>query len=251
MLELIIPAFIAGLLTFLAPCTFPLVPSYLGFISGVSLTPEHLQDKKIKKRILTNSLLYILGFSLVFIILGSLFALGGSALAPYRLWLARIGGIFIIIFGIFMLHVIKIPGLNFLNKTKRFNVLNKLQPGKPLSSLIFGATFAFGWSPCIGPILGTILLVASTTASLLPGIILLTVFSIGLGLPFFLIAITIDSALKYLPKISKIMPTISVIGGILLIIIGALMIMDNFGLFIGWFYQLFDFLNYEAIIDYL
>ena len=251
MLELIIPAFIAGLLTFLAPCTLPLVPSYLGFISGVSLTPEHLQDKKVKKKIIINSLLYILGFSIVFIALGSLFALGGSALAAHRLWLARIGGIFIIIFGIFMLHVIKIPGLQFLNKSKQINVLNKLHPGKPLSSFIFGATFAFGWTPCIGPVLGTILLLASSTAGIVPGMLLLAIFSLGLGLPFFIIALSIDSALRYLPKIHKILPIISIIGGIFLIILGVLMLTNNFGLLITWVYKLFGFINYEVLIDYL
>lgn len=251
MIELIIPAFIAGLLTFLAPCTLPLVPSYLGFISGVSLTPANLQDEKIKKRIILNSLLYILGFSIVFIVLGSIFSWGGSALVVHRLWLARVGGIFVIIFGLFMLQVIKLPGLNFLNQTKHFNIIKKLQPGKPLSSLIFGATFAFGWTPCIGPILGTILLIASTTSGLASGLILLSVFSLGLAIPFFVIALTIDSALRILPKIYKILPAISIIGGIFLIIIGILMLTDNFGIWINWFYKLFGFINYEAIIDYL
>jgi cytochrome c-type biogenesis protein len=251
MIELVIPAFIAGLLTFLAPCTLPLVPSYLGFISGVSLTPDNLKDDTIKKRIILNSLLYILGFSFVFVALGSIFSLGGGALAIHRLWLARVGGVFVIIFGLFMLQAIKLPGLNFLNQTKRFNIIKKLQPGKPWSSFIFGSAFAFGWTPCVGPVLGTILLLASTTGGWAAGSILLAVFSLGLALPFFIIALTIDSTLRILPKIYKILPAISVIGGIFLIIIGILMLMNNFGLLIEWFYQIFDFINYQAIIDYL
>ncbi|MCB9803035.1 cytochrome c biogenesis protein CcdA [Candidatus Nomurabacteria bacterium] len=251
MWHLIIPSFFAGLLTFLAPCTLPLVPSYLGFISGVSLTKENLEQKIIKKKILLNSLLYVLGFSLIFIILGSLFALGGGALIGYRLILSRIGGIFIIIFGLFMLHFLKIPGFGFLNKTKKINLFNKLQPGKPLSSFIFGASFAFGWTPCIGPILGSVLFLASTTATLGSGIILLSIFSLGLALPFLLIALSIESALKYLPKINKILPYISTIGGIFLVIIGVLMLTDSFGLFISWFYKIFSFLNYDQLLNYL
>ena len=251
MLSLLISSFIAGLLTFLAPCTLPMIPSYLGFIGGVSLSPNNLAQKDIKKKILINSLFYILGFSLIFIILGSLFALGGGALISYRLLLARIGGAFIILFGLFMLDIWHWPFLNFLQKTKRLNIINKLQPGKATCAFIFGATFAFGWTPCIGPILGTILLLASSTATLSSGIILLSVFSLGLGIPFFLIALFIGSATKYLPKINKILPKISLLGGIFLIIIGLLMLTDSFDLFVSGFYKIFNFINYDSLLNYL
>ena len=150
--SLIIPALIAGILTFLAPCTLPLVPGYLGFISGASL--EDLKDPKKAKvarwKIFSNAILYVFGFSSVFIILGSLFGLGGVSLAAYRLWLSRIGGIFVIIFGLFMLDVFKFQGFNFLEKLGSSRILKSLKPGTPSSSFIFGATFAFGWTPCVG-----------------------------------------------------------------------------------------------------
>lgn len=118
--SLIIPAFIAGILTFLAPCTLPLVPGYLGFISGVSL--EDLKDptksKKVRVKIFLNGLLFVLGFSIVFIILGSLFGLGGAALSQYRVWLSRIGGIFVIIFGLYMTGVFRFSFLNFFGRRK-------------------------------------------------------------------------------------------------------------------------------------
>jgi len=251
MINLIIPAFIAGLLTFFAPCTLPLVPSYLGFISGISLTNADLTNKKIKKQIIINGFLYVLGFSFVFVLLGSLFSLGGGVLAIHRTWLARIGGIFIIIFGLFMLPMVKLPGFNFLNKTKKINIVNRLQPGKPLSSFLFGSAFAFGWTPCVGPVLGTILVLASTTGDWLAGSTLLAIFSLGLAIPFLVIALTIDSALRYLPKIYKILPVISVIGGLFLIIIGTLMLTSNINSFTGWIYKIFDFINYKILINYL
>ena len=198
---LIIPTFIAGLITFLAPCTLPLVPGYLGFISGVSL--KDLRDpekaKKARLKIFINGLLYVIGFSAVFIVLGSLFGLGGQALAKYRVLFAQIGGVFVIFFGLFMLGVLhKVPGLGFLSGEKQFKAARHLQPGNPVSSLIFGATFAFGWTPCVGPILGSVLLLASASATVGQGAFLLFVFSLGLAVPFLLIALGVGRATKYI-----------------------------------------------------
>lgn len=198
---LIIPTFIAGTITFLAPCTLPLVPGYLGFISGVSL--KDLQDpgkaRRVRFKIFLNGLLYVIGFSTVFIILGSLFGLGGQALTKYRVVLAEVGGVLVILFGIFMLGIFnKLTIFKYLSAERQFNPVRRLTPGNPFSSLIFGATFAFGWTPCVGPILGSVLLLASASATVLEGAFLLLVFSLGLAVPFLLIALGVGSATRFI-----------------------------------------------------
>lgn len=249
--SLIIPAFIAGILTFLAPCTLPLVPGYLGFISGSSL--EDLKDpekaKKARWKIFLNGLFFMLGFSAVFIIMGTLAGfIGATLLAPYRLWLGRIGGIFVIIFGLFMLNVLKIP---FLTREKQFKAPAIFKLGGPTNSFILGSAFAFGWTPCVGPILGSILLLASTSTSALQGALMLTVFSAGLAIPFLLIAIGIGSASRRIQNISRYLNVVSVIGGIFLIFLGVLLVMGKIGLLIAYGYKIFQFINYDRLLDYL
>lgn len=251
--NLIIPSFIAGVLTFLAPCTLPLVPGYLGFISGVSLNeikdPE--QFKNARWKILLNGAVFILGFSAIFIMLGTLAGLGGAILAPYRIWLARIGGLIVIFFGLYMVGLSKLPLLKFLTSEKHLTVSNFLKPGHPLSSFIFGATFAFGWTPCVGPIIGSILLLASTSTTVWYGAALLSIFSLGLAVPFLLVTLGIGSASRHIKSISKYLNVISVIGGMFLILMGFVLLTNKFSAWIGFFYQLFDFINYEEILNYL
>jgi len=249
--SLVIPVFVAGILTFLAPCTLPLVPGYLGFISGVSMDDlkRGVVGKKEKRKVLINGLLYVLGFSIVFILLGTIFGVGGLALAKYRLIISRVGGVVIILFGLFMLHIPGIKLFSLFNADKRFHT--RLQPGRPLSSLLFGATFAFGCSPCVGPILGTVLILSSSTATIFQGAFLLGVFSIGLGIPFLLIALGISRALVYTKKISRFLPIISTIGGIFLIFIGVLLLTDSLIVWNAFFYGLFDWIQYDRLLDFL
>jgi len=248
--SLIIPAFIAGILTFLAPCTLPLVPGYLGFISGVSVQDlqDPLKSKSVRRRIFLNGLLFVIGFSLIFILLGSLFGLGGSALAQYRIWLSRIGGIFVILFGLFMIGALR---LQFLNVEKNIGRIKALKPGNPVSSLIFGATFAFGWTPCVGPILGSILTLAAASTTVGQGAFLLSVFSLGLAVPFLIIAGGIGSASNYISRLSKYLNVISIIGGLFLIFLGVLLLTNKLGVWIAYFYQWFNFINYKQLLDYL
>jgi len=250
---LIIPAFIAGLLTFLAPCTLPLVPGYLGFISGVSLKDmsDPTKANAARKKIFMNGVFYVIGFSAVFIVLGSLFGLGGAAFIKYRIWLSRIGGIFIIIFGLYMMHLLRLPMFSFLNSEKRFHISGILKPGRYGSSFLFGATFAFGWTPCVGPILGSILLLASSSATVGSGAFLLAVFSLGLAVPFLLIAAGVGNATKYIKTMSKYLNWLSIIGGAFLVFIGVLLLTGKLGLWVGFFFEMFSFFNYDALLNLL
>lgn len=246
----IVSAFVAGLIMFLAPCTLPLLPAYLGFISGVSL--EDMKDPakaaSARRKIIMNGVFFILGFSVIFILFGTLAGLLGSAIADFRIWAGRIGGAFVILFGLFMLGVFKIP---MLQMDRRLKLPSFLKIGRPESSFVIGSAFAFGWTPCVGPILASILLLASTSSTALQGGFLLAVFSLGLAIPFILVAILYSRATTLITGATKYLNAVSIIGGIFLIILGALLITDNFGLTIQYGYQWFDFINYERLLDFL
>lgn len=250
---MIFPVFIAGFLTFLAPCTLPLIPGYLGFISGVSLKEiqNSEQLKNFRWKIFRNAFFFVVGFSAIFIFFGAIAGLAGVTLAPYRMALARIGGVIIILFGLMMLGVFKSPLFKFLESEKHIAVRKFLIPGHALGSFIFGATFAFGWTPCIGPVLGSVLLLASTSRTVGQGILLLSVFALGLAIPFLLVALGIGSASQHIKKISRYLNVVSIIAGIFLILLGLSLFTNTFSAWIGFSYRLLDFINYEKILDYL
>lgn len=246
----IISAFVAGLLMFLAPCTLPLVPAYLGFISGVS--SDDLRDperaKAARRKIILNGLFFIIGFSIVFILFGTLAGFLGQGLAPYRIWLGRIGGALVIVFGLFMLGAFRLP---FLQADHRISVPSWLKIGRPSSSLAIGSAFAFGWTPCVGPILASILLLASTSTTVFQGAFLLSVFSLGLAIPFLVVALLYSRATKYIERLSRGLRWVEIIGGVFLILLGALLVTDNFALTVQYGYQIFDFLEYDRLLDFL
>lgn len=253
-ISLIISAFLAGVLTFLAPCTLPLVPGYLGFISGVSLNdlknPE--AEKKARGKIFMNGVLYIAGFSAVFIVLGIVFGLGGLVFARYKTILSRAGGIFVIFFGLYLTGIFnKLPLFDFLRVEKRLGAGSALTPGKPFSSFLFGAAFAFGWTPCVGPILGSILLLASSSATVGQGALLLFVFSLGLAVPFLVIAATVSSASRHIRNISSYLQFVSILGGVFLVFLGYLLLTNGFSAWTSYFYRTFNFINYDKLLDYL
>ncbi len=246
----IISAFVAGILTFLAPCTLPLVPAYLGFISGVSA--KDLKDpnkaEATRRKIILNGVFFILGFTVIFISFGVLAGFLGQSLASSRTILAQVGGVLVIIFGLFMIGAFKIP---FLQVDKRIKIPKFLHIGKPTSSFAIGSAFAVGWTPCVGPILGSILLLATAQTTAVTGGVLLAVFSMGLAIPFILIAVAFSKATKYIEKATKYLKWVSIIGGVFLIVIGILLLTNNFTLLIQYGYQLFDFINYEGLLNYL
>ena len=182
-------AFIAGIITFLSPCVLPLIPAYISYLTGISFhefSGEITKPERRKIKLLTtfHSLGFILGFSVIFVALGISVTFLGKFLFQYQLLLKRIGGALIIFFALVMMRVIKVP---FLAKEKKLTY--RKEGVSILGSMLVGATFAVAWTPCVGPILGSILIYASSTASMEMGIKLLIAFSLGLGLPFFLSAL--------------------------------------------------------------
>jgi cytochrome c-type biogenesis protein len=242
-LTLIPAAFVAGLLMFLAPCTLPIVPGYLAFISG---NPTGDLNTK-RRRVLFNAIAFVLGFSIIFIFLGTFAATLGSFLGPWRDTLGRVAGAFIILFGLTMLGVVRIP---VLSQEKRMAIPHFLTIGKVQSSALIGALFALGWSPCIGPILGTILLLASGSATAVQGAVLLGVFSVGLGLPFIITALMLERASAAFNRFGRLTQVFSIAGGILLVCIGILMLLGDMGLLVQWG---FGFLNapYSKLLQYM
>ncbi len=237
----IFAAFSAGLLSFISPCVLPLVPSYLSYITGLSV--ENLakveERERFKSAILLNALLFIAGFSTVFIAFGASASLIGQVLYEYQDVIRKIGGILIIIFGLYLLGMLK---LNIF-MTERRLVHFESRPVGYLGSFLIGTAFAAGWTPCVGPVLGTILAYASTTESMSGGVMLLSAYSFGLGLPFFLSAFGMDTFLSYFKSLRTYLGGVSFVSGGLLILVGIMIFTDSVTLFtsflerngIGWY----------------
>lgn len=226
-------AFIAGVLMFLAPCTLPIVPGYLAFIAG-NPTAE---QSRVRWRLLYNAVAFVIGFSLVFILFGVFAAQLGALLGSHRPLLGRAAGIVIVFFGLVMLGAVRLPGLSgeWHVRLPRFLSLGTWQ-----SSLLIGALFSLGWSPCIGPILGSVLLIASTQDTLWQGAGLLAVFSLGMGVPFILVALFMSRVSSLIARWSKVATIISTIGAVILIVLGILMVMGSMGYLVQWGLMLFD-----------
>lgn len=242
-------AFLAGLLTFLAPCTLPLVPAYLGFISGVDV-PDKADSLSAEKhrQIIVNAAMFVIGFSAIFVLFGMLAGLLGQALAQWRIWLTRISGAFIIFFGLVMVFDITINAFASTNLRLPDWAQNNSNPFK---SLLLGGAFAFGWTPCVGPILGSILALASQQATVFSGGFLLGVFSLGLAIPFLALAVFYARFSGWVDNSKFWLQTISRIGGVFLILLGLLLITNNFTLLIEKGYEWFEFINYESLEQYL
>ncbi len=214
----ILTAFSAGLLSFFSPCILPLIPAYICFITGLSseeLSASEGKNLKKVKTILPESLLFILGFSIIFIVLGTLATFFGSFLFDKQKIIKIVGGLIVILFG---LHVSGLFNIRFFQYEKKFHLKNK--PVTKFGSLLVGMVFGFGWTPCVGPILGSILMLAATEGSMAKGALLLSSYSLGLGLPFFLLSMAIGKALTLFSKIKKHFKLISRVSGGLLTAIG-------------------------------
>lgn len=215
-MSLLFLSFVAGIVSFLSPCVLPLIPGYLSFICGTDL--ENLQ-KKSKYFILEKSLLFVLGFSIIFILLGASSTFFGSFLLNKSNIFSNVISIIIIIFGLYLLGIVK---FNFLNNEFKFYISK--YSNSFFFPLIVGMGFAFGWTPCIGPILGSILALASLENTLIQGIFLLITYSIGLGIPFVLAGYYMGNFLIFSKKARKFISKIQKISGLILIVTGILIL---------------------------
>ena len=209
-------ALVAGLLSFASPCVLPLIPAYISFLGGASLsqlTEEDGVDVATQKRVIYAAIAFVLGFSTVFIALGASATTISALIAQNSLLLGQIAGVIIVIFG---LHFIGVFRIGFLNFEKRFHLENK--PTGLAGSYILGLAFAFGWTPCVGPILASVLMVATSGDSIGYGISLLTVYAAGLGIPFLVAAFAVKPFMKFLSRFKSQMRKIELtIGGLLII----------------------------------
>jgi cytochrome c-type biogenesis protein len=225
-------AFLAGLLSFVSPCVLPLVPSYLMFVTGLSL--DQLTDSTERHRwrttIVINALMFVAGFSLVFIAFGASASLIGRMLSDYQELIRKVGGLFIILFGLYVMGIVK---FRFLMTEKRIHL--KSRPAGYAGSLLIGATFAAGWTPCVGPVLGTMLMYASTTDRLADGVTLLAFYSLGLGLPLLAAAMGVEQFLTYFRQVRRYAGIGSGICGVFLIIFGLAVYSDSLGLATSFF----------------
>jgi cytochrome c-type biogenesis protein len=223
-------AFTSGILSFFTPCVLPLVPSYLIFISGITFDDyTELKSKVYRKIVLVHSVAFVLGFSFVFVGLGLSSSLIGQALSDYQAYITKIGGIFLIIMGVYYLNIIRIP---FLDREKVIHL--KKKPIGLLGSVVVGITFSLGWTPCIGPALSSILVIASTTESALQGMYLLSLYSLGLAIPFVISALIFDKLFGLLKRYGRIVQYTMRALGVLLIAIGILLVTSYWGRLSSW-----------------
>lgn len=212
-------AFSAGLLSFLSPCVLPLIPSYVTFITGLSL--DDVQNAR--RAALVHGSLFVLGFTLIFLALGAGATVLGQVLIQNRDWISRVGGVVIIVFGLYLLGVLNI---GFLQRERRFHVADK--PVGYLGTVFVGIAFGAGWTPCLGPILGSILIYTSSQADLARGMWLLLAYSLGLAVPFLLSAVAIERFSAFFQRMRRQMVWVSRVSGVVMIGIGALMVTDYF-----------------------
>ncbi|HMA01470.1 MAG: cytochrome c biogenesis CcdA family protein [Gemmatimonas sp.] len=222
-------AFSAGLLSFLSPCVLPLVPSYVTFITEMSLE----EVRSARRTALVHALLFVIGFSLIFIALGATASVLGRVLFVARAWIARIGGALIIVFGLYLLGAFNV---RLLSQDKRVHLADK--PLGYLGTVLVGLAFGAGWTPCIGPILGSILIYSSSTADLHRGLLLLTAYSAGLAIPFIIAALAIDRFLAAFARYRGAMKWVNRVGGVVLIAAGLLLVTSYFTVLAGWLQSL-------------
>jgi cytochrome c-type biogenesis protein len=217
-------AFSAGLFSFLSPCVLPLFPSYLSFITGMSVD-RLATDVSVgsRRRVILHSLAFIVGFTLVFVSLGASFSAAGQFLLDYREWIRIGGGLLIIVFGLYIAGVLRI---GIFGRTRQIEI--KTKPAGYIGTFAVGVTFAIGWTPCVGPILGSILSLAGTAETVRKGIGLLLAYSAGLALPFFLSSLALGGFLRFFRRYRAAMPVVERVAGVLLVAVGLLVVTNYF-----------------------
>ncbi|KPJ98529.1 MAG: cytochrome C biogenesis protein [Gemmatimonas sp. SG8_28] len=222
-------AFFAGVLSFLSPCVLPLVPSYVSFITGLSL--EELGTRRWVA--VTHALLFIAGFTLIFLALGATATQLGVFLNHYQVWLERFGGVLIVFFGLYLLGAVR---WGTLQRERRVHIQDK--PVGYLGSVLVGLAFGAGWTPCIGPILGSILMYTSARSSLGQGLLLLFAYSMGLAVPFLLAAVAVERFLEWFKRFRRYIPLTTRIAGGVLVAVGLLLVSGYFSMLAEWLQRL-------------
>ncbi|HVF38396.1 MAG TPA: cytochrome c biogenesis protein CcdA [Gemmatimonadaceae bacterium] len=212
-------AFTAGVLSFLSPCVLPLIPSYITFLTGMSV--ENVEGSR--RNTLIHASLFILGFTAIFLALGATATMLGQMMLAYRGWISRIGGVLIILFGLYLAGVVS---MNFFGRERRVYLATK--PAGYAGTMLVGIAFGAGWTPCIGPILGAVLIYTSSAADLNRGLMLLLLYSLGLALPFFLAALAVNRFIDFFTAFRKHMVWVTKASGVLLIVVGVLMVTSEF-----------------------
>ena len=222
-LPLPIAAFLAGLVSFLSPCVLPLVPGYVSLISGVGVEQLKTQESQLLRKVMLNSVAFILGFSVVFVTLGAVATEVSQMLARYRSLLAQVAGVVIVLFGLHLTGVFKIKALYTDAR------LHSVKGGSTAwGAFVIGFAFAFGWTPCVGPVLTVILTFAAAQDSITKGVVLLAIYSMGLAVPFLLTALGVERFLKFYSRFRAHMHAIEVASGVLLIALGVLLVIGRF-----------------------
>jgi cytochrome c-type biogenesis protein len=218
-------AFSAGLLSFLSPCVLPLVPSYATFITGMSLDELESRESgtRARRTVFIHGLLFVLGFTLVFLALGASATFIGALLKFASRWVQAVGGILLILFGLYLVGLLRLPGAN---REWRMHLAEK--PVGYLGTVLVGITFGAGWTPCIGPVLGGILTMAAAQGTMGRGVGLLAVYSAGLAIPFLLSTVLIELFLSGFRRFRRVLPWINRVSGAMLLIIGVLMVTGSF-----------------------
>jgi cytochrome c-type biogenesis protein len=224
-----VAAFVAGLLSFLSPCVLPLIPAYLSFMTGLT-TAELSGENRSTASVMAPALLFVAGFSLVFVALGASASVLGQFLVEYRVVVEKLGGLFVIAFGILMLGVIKVP---WLYAEARVDMSASRKFGRA-AALVMGMSFAAGWTPCVGPILAAILGLAGTSGDVARGALLLLAYSLGLGMPFLAVALLFDRSKPLLRWLNRHSLVINRVAGVMLVLVGLLIFSGRLGALATW-----------------
>ena len=225
----LIAAFSAGLLSFLSPCVLPLIPGYLSFMTGLTTTELADSDRSVS-RVMVPAVLFVVGFTIVFVAMGASASVIGQFLGSYRVVVERIAGIVVILFGVFMLGIIKVP---WLYGEARADMARTRKFGHG-ASVAMGMAFAAGWTPCVGPILGTILALAGSTGSVAQGALLLLIYSLGLGIPFLAVALLFGRTKPLMAWLNRHALTVNRVAGVTLVAIGLLIFTGRLSALASW-----------------
>lgn len=236
-------AFTSGVISFFAPCVLPLIPAYVGYVAGVSLNDlKKYGEAEYRSTLLWSSVLYILGFSLIFVLLGSAAAGAGVVLRQYSNLIQRVGGALIIVFGLNFAGIINLPFLAMERKLELPGWSVKLGHGR---AFLLGLIFGISWTPCVGAVLGSILVLAAQSQMVWRGASLLFVYSLGISVPFLIISMSLAQAPNYLKILTKHIGKISMVAGLLLAVIGILLLTDTYKYVNSWLFEVAYSLGYQ------